>query len=282
MIDQELASIVQQEQVKGTHQPYIRSLLKEYLQIRILFFIYTTKEYDQNLIFTGGTCLRHFYNIERLSEDVDFDYLDNINVNQLQQDLEDYFVKKEKYNQIQISVHQRGDQILLKFPVLYQLGLANFSQSDLLYIKLDLSANLSPHYSVITSSASKYGFNFVAKHYDLPDLMAGKIHAILSREYLRGKDNRLSVKGRDYYDLLWFVKQAIKPNLARLSDLLGRRVSSADISQELDRKVDLITTKLKTDFKNDLLPFLLNPEAVPGFVDNYQDEYNRHKKKSFF
>jgi len=282
MIDQELASIVQQEQVKGTHQPYIRSLLKEYLQIRILFFIYTTKEYDQNLIFTGGTCLRHFYNIERLSEDVDFDYLDNINVNQLQQDLEDYFVKKEKYNQIQISVHQRGDQILLKFPVLYQLGLANFSQSDLLYIKLDLSANLSPHYSVITSSASKCGFNFVAKHYDLPDLMAGKIHAILSREYLRGKDNRLSVKGRDYYDLLWFVKQAIKPNLARLSDLLGRRVSSADISQELDRKVDLITTKLKTDFKNDLLPFLLNPEAVPGFVDNYQDEYNRHKKKSFF
>lgn len=281
MIYQELEKIVQQERLRKTHLSYIQILLKEYLQVYVLYFIYTSKKYGKNLIFTGGTCLRHFYNLERLSEDVDFDYLREFESKELLEDLKDFFIKIQKYKEIQISLKQKGEQILLKFPVLYQLGLAQAGQSNLLHVKVDLSKNSSKHYSIITTSKSKYGFNFVAKHYDLPDLMAGKIHAILKRRRLRGKEERASVKGRDYFDLLWFVKKGVKPNIKRLSDLLGRTVELKDIERELDQKVEQVSTKLKTDFQADLIPFVVNPAIVPAYVHNYKEEYLRYKSNSF-
>ena len=224
MIYQEVEKIVQRERLKKTHLPYIRSLLKEYLQVYVLYFVYTSKNYSKNLVFTGGTCLRHFYNLERLSDDVDFDYLREFESKKLLDDLKDFFIKRQKYKEVQISLKQRGKQILLKFPVLCQLGLSQADQNNLLYVKVDLSKNPSKHYSIITTSKSKYGFNFAARHYDLPDLMAGKIHAILERKHLKGKEERVSVKGRDYFDLLWFVKKSVKPNIKRLSALLGKTV----------------------------------------------------------
>ncbi|MBU4396915.1 hypothetical protein KKC08_02015, partial [Patescibacteria group bacterium] len=63
MIIKELEKIVQEEKAKGSLGLYIRNLLKEYLQIYILYYVYISREYQKNLIFTGGTCLRHFYNL---------------------------------------------------------------------------------------------------------------------------------------------------------------------------------------------------------------------------
>ena len=97
MIYQELEKIVQQERFKKTHLSYIQTLLKEYLQVYVLYFIYTSKNYGKNLIFTGGTCLRHFYNLERLSEDVDFDYLREFESQELLDDLKDFFIKIQKH-----------------------------------------------------------------------------------------------------------------------------------------------------------------------------------------
>lgn len=279
MIYQNLKKIVQQERLKGTHLPYIRSLLKEYLQVYVLYFIYTSRQYSKNLIFTGGTCLHHFYNLERLSEDVDFDYLREFKSKDLQGNLKDFFVKIQKYKELKVSLKQRNRQVLLKFPVLHQLGLAQPNESNFLYIKVDLSENHSRHYSIITTSKSKYGFNFAAKHYSLPDLMAGKIHAILKRKYLKG--DKVSVKGRDYFDLLWFIKNGVKPNIKRLSEMLGRSVKLSDIEKDLDRKVEQASTKLKTDFQEDLIPFMANPDVLPIYIDNYQEEYLRYKSNSF-
>ena len=80
MIYKELENILKEEKLKGTPNGYIRNLLKEYLQIYVLYFIYTSSDYNKNLIFTGGTCLRHFFGLERLSEDIDFDYINDIEV----------------------------------------------------------------------------------------------------------------------------------------------------------------------------------------------------------
>jgi len=281
MIYQELEKIVQQERLKQTSLFYLRSLLKEYLQVYVLYFIYTSKKYNHNLIFTGGTCLRHFYNLPRLSEDIDFDYLKQFETASLQKDLENFFVKTQKYSEIKTSLKQKGRQILLKFPVLYHLGLAQPSESNFLYVKIDLSKNLSKYHSLIVSSKSKYGFNFAVRHYDLPDLLAGKIHAILKRRLLNGREDRVSVKGRDYYDLLWFLKKGVKPNIKRLSDLLGKAVGLKDIEKELDYKVKQVSTSLKSDFEADLIPFLPNSSVIPGYVKNYQEEYLRYKANSF-
>ena len=75
---------------------------------------------------------------------------------------------------------QRGNQIVLKFPVLHKLGLAKNNKSNLLYVKLDFSKNPSKYFDLQTTSKSIYGFNFVAKHYDLPSLMSGIYKNLLS------------------------------------------------------------------------------------------------------
>lgn len=277
MILNELEKIVREE--RGFSKAYICNLLKEYLQMYVLYFVYTTKKYNKNLIFTGGTCLRHFYGLERLSEDIDFYYIQSFKTEELRRDLENFFKKRYKYEAIQSSLKQKGKQILLKFPVLAHLGLSHKGESDFLYVKLDIEKNASRHYTLETSSKSKFGFNFVAKHYDLSSLMAGKIHAILLRRHLKG--TRESLKGRDYFDLLWFVKNEVNPNMKRLSDLLGKKMGFKEMEKALDRKVKEATTTLKSDFRSDLLPLVMNADTVQYYVDNYFDEYRRYKKCYF-
>lgn len=281
MIYKELEKITIEEKMKGTPTVYIRNLLKEYLQIYVLYFIYTSSNYNKNLIFTGGTCLRQFFGLERLSEDIDFDYLKKFNSIGLQQDIEDFFKVRYLCEEISASLKQQGRQILLKFPFLHQLGLARAHESNLLYIKIDLSKNSSKNYSLLTTSKSKYGFNFAAKHYDLSTLMAGKLHAILTRRHLTGKDDRLTIKGRDYFDLLWFVKNSVNPNLKRLSDLLNKKIFLVELEKQIDKQVKRLTARYKDDFVSDLQPLVANADAVKSYVDNYYDEYSRYKPQSF-
>lgn len=279
MIYKELEKILIEERAKGSLDSYILNLLKEYLQVYVLYFIYTNSKYNKNLIFTGGTCLRHFYNLARLSEDIDFDFQKSFNPQILLSDLEGYFKKQYKFNEIKLSIKQRGNQILLKFPVLHKLGLVKDNESNLLYVKLDFLKNPSKYFNLQTTSKSLYGFNFAAKHYDLPSLMSGKIHAILIRKKFKGPDNIKIIKGRDFFDLLWFLKNSIKPNLKRLSEMLNTNVSIDFVEKQLDLKVKELITKHKSHFKSDLTPLISNPDFLKIYIDNYYEEYLRFKKK---
>jgi predicted nucleotidyltransferase component of viral defense system len=275
MIYKELEKIVQDQKERGNSKLYIRNVLKEYLQVYILNYIYTSPKYSKELIFTGGTCLRHFYDLERLSEDLDFDYDNRIKTQELTGDLLDYFKKKYKVSEVYSSIKQKGQQILLKFPLLKELDLVSESESEVLYLKLDLQKNPSVKYDTQISSKSLMGFNFVARHYDLPTLMAGKIAAILRRERFVGKEDRATVKGRDYYDLLWYLKKGVKPNMERLSDILGRSISKKELKKELDKKVEMLVTKYRNDFESDLLPLIENTDFIPVYIQNYEEEYRR-------
>ena len=167
MIYKELEKIVVDNRRNGLATLYIRNLLKEYLQIYILNYIYTNPEYNKKLIFTGGTCLRQIYDLSRLSEDLDFDYNGNTDTQILADGLLNYFQVKYKFDDISISLKQKGQQILLKFPVLKGLNLAKGNESDLLYLKIDLRENASPIYDTQITSKSIMNFNFVVLHYEL-------------------------------------------------------------------------------------------------------------------
>jgi len=193
-------------------------------------------------------------------------------------DLEEYFKKRNKYNEIKLALKQRGEQILLKFPVLHKLGLAEEDKSNLLFVKLDFSVNPSKHFNLETTSKSIYGFNFAAVHYDLPSLMSGKIHAILARKRFKGADNTEVVRGRDYFDLLWFLKNSIRPNLKRLSEMMGISISMNFLVKQLDLKVEEIVRKHKSFLKSDLAPLISNPDFIKIYVDNYYEEYLRNRK----
>jgi len=278
VIVKELQVLVDQNRNNQQNPSFIKNLLKEYLQSYLLNFIFLNKQYNQAFIFTGGTCLRHCFDMNRLSEDLDFDVKTTIDIEKFKEALENYFHKEYLYSALQISVRQRGWQILLKFPVLKQLKLAYKEESDLLYVKIDLSPVCSNHFQLQTTLKSIGHFNYLVIHYDLPSLMAEKLHAILRRTKLVGVENASAIKGRDYYDLLWFMEKKITPNLDRLNDLLKESLSLQEVMAQVDEKVKEATSTKKRFFKQDLLPFINNPLILEGYIGNYQDNYERNKQ----
>ena len=274
MIINELKEIIREQTQKGFSDAYIRNALKEYLQVYVLNYLYTTDQYKQSLIFTGGTCLRHCFNLNRLSEDIDFDQLSTVDIKQLANDLLGYFSKKYLYSDLKVSIKQRGRQLLLKFPVLRALKLVTQSESDLLYVKLDISLSESKNFQTKTTLKNIYGFNYVMRHYSLSDLMSGKIAAVLTRQRFWGESNQATIKGRDYFDLLWFLDKQIIPNLQRINDLIKENLSSKELVDRLNEKVDLATGKFKLDFKRDLLPFVaLSETSISDYLESYQSNY---------
>jgi predicted nucleotidyltransferase component of viral defense system len=274
-----MEKLVREQRIKGSNNLYIRSTLKEYLQTLILEYIYTSKEYNSNFIFTGGTCLRHVFGLERLSEDLDFDLLEDIDSTKLAENIQKYFVSNMKYNDFDIAVKQKGRQILLKFPCLKKLGLVDENESNLLHIKMDLLKVVGSSYELEKTAKSIFGLNFVVLHYDLPSLFATKITALLTRNLLFGKEDREIIKGRDFFDLLWYLKNDVKVNLAFVQERLGEKVTEKELKKRIEEKVRLATTKFKNDFKNDLLPFIENPEFVLNYIENYASEFERYERK---
>ncbi|PIR42267.1 hypothetical protein CO058_03220 [candidate division WWE3 bacterium CG_4_9_14_0_2_um_filter_35_11] len=278
MIINYINKIILTEQNKGSNPLYARSAIKEYLQILVLQYIYTNNEFKSNLIFTGGTCLRHFYGIDRLSEDLDFDCIEHVDTNKIASKIETYFKSSLKYPELKVSIKQHGKQILLKFPILRLVGIAGPNESEMLYIKIDLTLLDTKNHNVEKSSKSAFGYNFVALHYDLPSLFAGKISAILTRNLLTGKDNKQTVKGRDFYDLLWYLKMSVQVNI----DLVKEKTKISNLNLDkltnlVDDEVNLACTKYKNDFTNDLVAFINNKDFILDYVDNYLEEYKRYK-----
>jgi len=277
MIIEELKSLINISSVQNKSNLYIRSLLKEFLQVYVLNYIYLNPNYNKNFLFTGGTCLRHCFGLNRLSEDLDFDLKNEIDANNLKSSIEAYFKTEFMYDGLQVSILQKGRQLLLKFPVLKELKLATESESDLLYIKLDMSLMASKIYNQNSTLKSINNFNYLVTHYDLPTLFASKIVTILTRQRFLGKENINVVKGRDYFDLLWFLDKKVIPNLDRINDLLESSYTTTDIVGLVDEKVQIATTISRQYFKQDLLPFIDNPLILDGYIENFAKNYNQNK-----
>jgi len=277
MIIEELKSLINISSVQNKSNLYIRSLLKEFLQVYVLNYIYLNPNYNKNFLFTGGTCLRHCFGLNRLSEDLDFDLKNEIDANNLKSSIEAYFKTEFMYDGLQVSILQKGRQLLLKFPVLKELKLATESESDLLYIKLDMSLMASKIYNQNSTLKSINNFNYLVTHYDLPTLFASKIVTILTRQRFLGKENINVVKGRDYFDLLWFLDKKVIPNLDRINDLIKSSYTITDMVDLVDEKVKIATTISQQYFKQDLLPFIDNPLILDGYIENFTKNYNQNK-----
>lgn len=220
--------------------------------------------------FYGGTSLRVFYGLERFSEDLDFSLTEpNENF-----DLENYFdpiidefkacgrdiliSKKEKKNPTTIE-----SAFLKDNSAIYNLEFRTEKQ-----IKIKIEVDMNPPLGFFTDyKLLMLPFSFMVRTYSLPDLYAGKMHAILFRAW----KNR--VKGRDWYDFEWFVRNNYPLNF---SHLLNR------INQLSPLKTDELTTESfklflkdkisRTNFdlaKKDVQPFIKNPEVLAIWSSEY-------------
>jgi len=247
-----------------------RNLLKNYLQILVLDFIYSDMEYSQ-LVFYGGSSLAHCYNMPRLSEDLDFvDLKKKIEIPKLSENLEGYF---KKNTDLEVKAVPQKFRIYLKFPLLHELGLAGKSESDLLFLKIEIfnGFDFCTDYKIETIPLFKFNRTVLVKTFDLPTLMATKIRAVLMRKWEKtdkaGK-TLATVKGRDYYDLLWYLEKGIMPNFECMEGITNKE----------KLKEQLLSSIIKVDTRSirmDLESLIDDPELVKNLSKNIKEILTR-------
>lgn len=268
----DLKVVADESKQAGIRPDVIRIKLKEKLQLYVLDFIYNSHDYN-HLILYGGTCLRKCFGTGRMSEDVDCETTSVIDKEKLSGDIGRYFKEKVSYKDVRMGSPGRNvNRVELRFPLLNVLGLSLHAAENLI-IKLEIN-KIDREYPTELKTLSEDRFSFVVRHYDLPTLMAGKMLACLERVWERGTTG-ITIKGRDYFDLIWYMQRETMPNPDRLMNSKGRyTVGSA--FRALSEKV----SKIKPgDIMADLEPLFEDGAFVKNWVANFHSEFARLVKK---
>lgn len=233
------------------------NLLREYLQALVMRSLHESEAF-QCIAFVGGTALRFLYNLPRFSEDLDFS-LDSGNgydpgkwMSKLKRDLQlagfDAAVALNDRKTVHAAWIKIGE-------VLKAAGLAAMAQQKL-SIKLEIDTH-PPAGAGTRNQVIERHRMFAVRCYDLPSLMAGKLHALITRKYC---------KGRDWYDFVWYRAQRPQPepNLILLQNALDQ--TEGKDSFQGDKWKDLVRDKVgKLDInqvQQDVRPFLEEPKEV--------------------
>jgi hypothetical protein len=233
------------------------NLLREYLQACVLRSLHESEAYAC-LSFVGGTALRFLFNLPRFSEDLDFSlesadgYAPDQWMAKLERDLSlagfDAALSWNDRN----TVHQAWVKVA---GILADAGLAGRPEQKL-SIKLEIDTR-PPAGAVSLAEIVNRHQIFSVRHHDLPSLMAGKIHALSTRSF---------DKGRDWYDLLWYRSQRppVSPNLTLLQNALDQTEGAAAMDgsrwdHHLQERVGILDLQALAD---EIRPFLERPSEA--------------------
>lgn len=247
-----------------------RIILKASLQAYTLDYLYNHPAY-RKLNFYGGTCLHVVYGLNRLSEDLDLDNGDGNNLSRLEEDLLAYFHKTLGYADAAVKAQKGANGILritLKFPLLAALGLAS-APNESLHLKVEISHHKQT--AVIKKTpVFYYGRSIVPAHFSLETMMAGKMIACLERNFQRGREGA-TLKGRDYFDLLWFMQKHVKPLEEKLANDGAKAYTIQSAMLALKDKIDHIR---KEDLASDLLPMFESGTFIEVWLDGFHDNFH--------
>ena len=227
------------------------NLLREYLQAFVLRSLYDCEAF-RSLAFVGGTSLRFLHGLPRFSEDLDFS-LEHVEgcdgkvwMAAVKRDLTLAGFEPEVTWNDRKTVHTAWVRLA---GVLREAGLSAFAEQKL-SIKLEIGTR-PPAGALSERRVVTRHLSFLVRHYDLPSLLAGKLHALITRKY---------VKGRDWYDLLWYLSQrpAPVPNLAFLQNALDQTqgIGQYDAERWREHVGEHLQRLDMQAVRNDVLPFL--------------------------
>ncbi len=191
-----------------------RNVLREYLQARILDVLQRAGAMVP-LAFQGGTSLRFLFALPRYSEDLDF----TLEGASSSYDLRAYLaairseLAREGYEVgLGLNDQRTVHRAFVRFRgLLYEAGLSPH-QNEVLAVQIEVDAN-PPAGAVLETRLVRRHVTLRLQHHDRASLLAGKLHAILQRPY---------TKGRDLYDLIWYLSDRMwpAPNLSLLNAAL--------------------------------------------------------------
>ena len=186
---------------------------RELLQIIALKIMYDQNIFN-NISFTGGTALRILFDLKRFSEDLDFSLISKseYDFDKINKEL----VRGFKLYGLDIDSKPKGEKTVhstfLKFKgLLKELGLSALKDQTL-SIKIDIDTN-PPAGGNTENKLINKTYMFSVIHFDLPSMFATKLHACFYRTY---------IKGRDWYDFIWYLSKKIKPNYTLLNNAINQ------------------------------------------------------------
>lgn len=243
--------------------------LREVMQEVALAGLYRGGFFDK-AAFYGGTCLRIFYGLPRFSEDLDFSLL----APDADFSLEPYFkAVKDEFSALGLDV-----EISAKKKTVSTGIESAFLKSDTRLFSLAVHADkmVKIKFEVDTQPPLDFAteekllmqpFSFYVKCFSLPDLFAGKMHALLYRNW------KSRVKGRDWFDFEWYVRNGILMNLSHFNvrarqsgHLQEERLSGQEFRNLLERRIDSLDVAAA---ESDVLRFVKDVESLKIWSREY-------------
>ena len=237
--------------------------LREILQDIILAAL-GRSDFFTNAAFHGGTHLRIFHGLRRFSEDLDFaltkdnpDFSFTPHLEKVRSELEAFginveIVDKSKADSAIKKAFLKNDSIIRILNLKFLKNFGSRQTPHKLRIKIEVDSH-PPAGAEYESLSLSFPFPSSVTAFDLPSAFAGKMHALLCREY---------AKGRDWYDFIWYCGAKTRLNHSLLSSALdqtgpwaGRHIATSDewVKENLKRKIELLDWQKA---KEDIEPFI--------------------------
>ena len=266
------------EEYNPTTQEDAFSALREIMQEVALAGLQRSGFFEK-AAFYGGTALRIFHGLDRYSEDLDFSLLKR----EPEFSLEIYFdaiVSEFKALGMKVVIAEKRkerkstiDSAFLKSETIWKelviesiIPQAGRRLMPTIKIKIEVDT-MPPLGFAVEEKLLVRPFSFYVKCFTLPSLFAGKMHALLFRKWQK------RVKGRDWYDLEWYVKKGVALDL---NHFLLRAQDTGDWKDESisqDQVLDLLRHKIENlDFKNvrvDVVRFIRNELGLDIWSPEY-------------
>lgn len=217
--------------------------------------------------FYGGTCLRIFHGVQRFSEDMDFSLLSpdaKFDFTRYFQPIIDEFAivgreveikKKDKksFGKVESAFLKDNTDV---YDISFQTDKS---------IKIKIEVDIQPPLAFRTEQKLLLQpYSFMTRCFVLPDLFAGKMHALVYRSW----KNR--VKGRDWYDFEWYVRHNIPLGFTHLAE---RALQFNNAVIERKAFIALLKDKLASanmnQVKSDVFPFIKNPRELDIWSNDY-------------
>lgn len=273
-----LEQMIQQYEIKNDEDRF--NALREIFQEVALAGLYRG-DFFKHAAFYGGTALRIFYGLDRYSEDLDFSLLASRNDFKL----ETYFqaIKDEfKALGITIDIDKKTKKVESNIESAFLKNSTTMHTLELEApmvidkpIKIKFEVDTNPPLGFDTQEKLLLRpFSFYVKCFHIKDLYAGKMHALLYRNW------KQRVKGRDWYDFEWYVKNNFSINLAHLSMRAkqsgnlkeGQDMTKSMLFELLDKKIDTLDIEMA---KIDIKRFIKDDKVL----DIWSKEYFKELKE---
>lgn len=264
------------EEYDPQNEEEILSALREIMQEVTLAALSRT-DFFEKAAFYGGTALRIFYGLDRYSEDLDFSLLKP----DPDFSIEPYFKAiLDEFNSLGLTVSLNKktnqsaiDSAFLKAETIWQeiilediIKETGVRSNKTLKIKIEVDRNPPQGFQTEEKLLIR-PFSFYVKCYTQSSLFAGKLHALLFRKW------KQRVKGRDWYDLEWYIKKGIPLDLnhflARAKDTDDWQEDNISKEQILELLIAKIDSVSFSSIKEDVVKFIKNDEVLNIWSPEY-------------